>query len=366
MIKRKTIEIKVIKIGKRIRKDLGKLNSLKDSMQEIGLLHPIVLDETNKLVAGRRRVVAAKELGWKVIPFTRISIDSIMKGEFHENTVRKDFTVSEIASIVKEIQKRSRKPGKYSGKLPELEGEVRTNVAKITGKSSRTIQKIMNITKAAEKEPKKYKHILKKVDSGSLSVDTAHKIVTQETRNLPKIPLPKGKFDVILVDPALRFENRTIRGSSDNNYSTVQLEEIRKLSIPAAKNAIMFLWMPSSMFFDLAYHSGWSNYSTLEAILDGWGFKAKTFFVWDKEMISNGSWLRNQHENLVIAIKGKMPTPAKLYSSIIRAKRTKKHSEKPDIVYEMIEKMYPKRKYLELFARKKRKGWTSWGDEIAK
>ncbi len=44
-------------------------------------------------------------------------------------------------------------------------------------------------------------------------------------------------------------------------------------------------------------------------------------------------------------------------SSVISANVTK-HSEKPDIVYRDIERMFPKNKYLELFARKRRKGWA--------
>jgi N6-adenosine-specific RNA methylase IME4 len=39
------------------------------------------------------------------------------------------------------------------------------------------------------------------------------------------------------------------------------------------------------------------------------------------------------------------------------------HSEKPDEVYRRIERLYPG-PYLELFARKPRKGWTVWGNEV--
>jgi N6-adenosine-specific RNA methylase IME4 len=51
--------------------------------------------------------------------------------------------------------------------------------------------------------------------------------------------------------------------------------------------------------------------------------------------------------------------------SVIHAP-VREHSRKPDEVYEIIEKMYPNRKYLELFARpeEKRKGWTYWGLEV--
>ena len=39
------------------------------------------------------------------------------------------------------------------------------------------------------------------------------------------------------------------------------------------------------------------------------------------------------------------------------------HSEKPDEVYRRICRLYPG-PYLELFARKEREGWTTWGDEL--
>jgi N6-adenosine-specific RNA methylase IME4 len=40
------------------------------------------------------------------------------------------------------------------------------------------------------------------------------------------------------------------------------------------------------------------------------------------------------------------------------------HSRKPDEVQERIEAMYPYASKLEMFARRKRAGWDSWGDEI--
>jgi N6-adenosine-specific RNA methylase IME4 len=39
------------------------------------------------------------------------------------------------------------------------------------------------------------------------------------------------------------------------------------------------------------------------------------------------------------------------------------HSEKPDEVYRRIERLYGGPR-LELFARKPRDGWTTWGDEL--
>ena len=57
------MKISDIKIGKRFRKDMGDLTSLKNSIKELGLLQPIVIDENNNLIAGFRRLQACKELG---------------------------------------------------------------------------------------------------------------------------------------------------------------------------------------------------------------------------------------------------------------------------------------------------------------
>ena len=57
-----------IRIGKRFRKDLGDIDALAGSIEDIGLLNPITVDENGKLSAGARRLAACKQLGWKTIP----------------------------------------------------------------------------------------------------------------------------------------------------------------------------------------------------------------------------------------------------------------------------------------------------------
>ena len=54
-------------------------------------------------------------------------------------------------------------------------------------------------------------------------------------------------------------------------------------------------------------------------------------------------------------------------SSVIRVRRTSEHSEKPEEVYQIIERKYPqfnKAPLLELFQRRPRKGWRGWGNEV--
>jgi ParB family transcriptional regulator, chromosome partitioning protein len=62
-----TMVISNIKVGKRIRKDMGDLAGLAESVQELGLLHPMVVFPDGRLILGERRLRAAKLLGWKTI-----------------------------------------------------------------------------------------------------------------------------------------------------------------------------------------------------------------------------------------------------------------------------------------------------------
>jgi ParB family transcriptional regulator, chromosome partitioning protein len=63
-----TMSIADIKVGKRIRKDMGDLAGLAESIEDIGLLNPITVDENGRLLAGARRLAACKRLKWKTIP----------------------------------------------------------------------------------------------------------------------------------------------------------------------------------------------------------------------------------------------------------------------------------------------------------
>ncbi len=102
-----------IKIGIRFRQDLGDVASLAENIKEIGLLHPIVINQNRELICGLRRIEAFRALGKSEIPAHIIRLDDILKGEVSENTQRKDFSWKEIIQIKKavepEIKKESEK-----------------------------------------------------------------------------------------------------------------------------------------------------------------------------------------------------------------------------------------------------------------
>lgn len=375
----KNLPLSKIKVGERLRQDLGDIQSLADSIEEVGLLHPIVIDQKGKLIAGRRRLAAVKLLEWDTVDCNVIDIDDVRIGEVHENQSRKNFTASEIAAIADyvESEKKPGKPAKGADSAPLPRGKTREVTANVVGVSHNTVDKIRTIVEAARKNPEKYGKILEKVDKGTLSVNSAAVLVTREQRNLPKVSLPKGIFDVIYADPAIRFNNRSIRGSADNNYETMEIEDIARgifngenVRHIIAENAVMFMWFPSSiLFYEIVTTIAGVAISVpaYKYILNSWGFDTiKTDFVWDKKIIGPGTYSKNQHETLIMAIKGEMPTPAERFSSIHSEQRTQTHSQKPIHFYEMIEQMYPQRKYVELWARpeKRRPHWTYFGNQV--
>ena len=86
----------------RIRKEVGNLQPLQDSINKVGLINPILVDEKNNLVAGYRRLKACKNLNMKEVEVTVVFFgDDMMKMldvEVAENFFRKDFTPEEILS----------------------------------------------------------------------------------------------------------------------------------------------------------------------------------------------------------------------------------------------------------------------------
>jgi ParB family chromosome partitioning protein len=107
------VPIDDIIVKKRIRRNPGDIESLAESLKRYGQISPIVISKKNVLIAGGRRLEAAKFLGWRTIS----AIVSETAGELarlemevEENTQRRDFTMEEIADATKKIY-RLKKPG---------------------------------------------------------------------------------------------------------------------------------------------------------------------------------------------------------------------------------------------------------------
>jgi len=174
---------------------------------------------------------------------------------------------------------------------------------------------------------------------------------------MEELKLPDKKYKCILADPPWEYDNKNTSGSNSSGacqqYSTMSLDDIKNMSVPeiSMDNSCLFLWCTTPLLpygFD---------------VMKSWGFEYKTTIYWRKIMsLGMGYWFRGQVEVCLFGIKGKMKPFRCQRPNFIQSK-VREHSRKPDDLYYIIESigLNPK---IELFARRKRKGWDVWGNDI--
>ena len=173
-------------------------------------------------------------------------------------------------------------------------------------------------------------------------------------------------YDLIYADPPWRQSKagkrrvRPLTSGVPLDYPTLSLEEIasilRSATDKASNNVVMFLWTIDKYLFE-AQH-----------IAESLGYKLHARMIWNKENgVPAAFTIRFAHEYLLFMYKGKLIPVAKEERGKILSvftERSKRHSQKPEIAYDIIERLYPSTKKLELFARNKRTGWDVWGNEV--
>lgn len=173
-------------------------------------------------------------------------------------------------------------------------------------------------------------------------------------------PLPDGVYRVIYADPPWEYGDKRTNdeqsGSAESQYPTMPIDAICSLPIRdmAATDSVLFLWATAPLLTEAVQ------------VIEAWGFTYKAQFVWDKVKGFNGHYNDVRHELLLVATRGScVPSVETLDPSVIAEKRTK-HSRKPDRFYELIERLYPvgDATHIELFARRSREGWRSWGNQV--
>ena len=102
------IEISKIKIKKRIRKQLLDIQPLMNSLKKFGQFTPIIINETLELIAGNRRLEAAKLLSWhkiQAIVINRKTELEKLELELEENIQRRDLNIDEISDGFDRVNK---------------------------------------------------------------------------------------------------------------------------------------------------------------------------------------------------------------------------------------------------------------------
>jgi ParB/RepB/Spo0J family partition protein len=372
-VKPATLRLDEIKVGLRHRRDLGNVQALAASIADIGLLHPIVLRPDLTLISGERRLRAMESLGWTEVPVSIVEgLDDALralKAETDENVWRKDFRPSECIAVAdglepferdkaKHRQRQSKGRGKRSVKLTDLfPGRAQDKVAEAIGMTRNTLKKARAIVLAAEDDPDKFGGLVEDMDrTGKVNgVYKRFKTIqaAEEIASKPP-PLPDGPFDVITIDPPWQYGNRADDSShrASNPYPSMSIDEIKAIDVAgrACEDCVLWMWTTNAHIphaFD---------------IVEGWGFTYKTMLTWVKDRMGTGDWLRGKTEHCLLAIRGK-PVLALTNQTTAINGPLRKHSQKPEEFYQLIESLCPGSK-LEMFSREKREGWASHGNEI--
>lgn len=136
-------------------------------------------------------------------------------------------------------------------------------------------------------------------------------------------------------------------------YPTMKVEEIAALPVRelAEKDAHLYIWTINA-YVEQTY-----------AIARAWGFRPSTLITWAKTPIGGGmggTWgLSTEH--ILFARRGTCPAIGRITGTWFQWPRGE-HSAKPDAFQDHVETVSPG-PYLELFARRQRLGWDTWGNE---
>jgi len=173
-------------------------------------------------------------------------------------------------------------------------------------------------------------------------------------------------YDVILADPPWEFtawskEIGPNGRTAEKHYRTMAHDDIAKFPVGdlVPENAALFLWCV------------WPSLTQCIKTGEAWGFTYRTIaWVWVKSNPTGfghhmglGYYTRANTEPCLLFVRGTMPVSARDVLALIYSP-VRGHSKKPDEQYGKIERLYPNKRYLELFARRKRGGWDAWGNEV--
>lgn len=134
-------------------------------------------------------------------------------------------------------------------------------------------------------------------------------------------------------------------------YPTMPVAAIEALRPPASDDAHLYLWT-INRYVEAAY-----------SVARSWGFAPSTLLVWCKAPKGRGlgGTFSTATEFILYARRGRPETTGRIDRNWWEWARGE-HSAKPEAFLDLVEQVSPG-PYLELFARRQRLGWSTWGDQ---
>jgi len=178
------------------------------------------------------------------------------------------------------------------------------------------------------------------------------------------------KYRTIVADPPWEYPEGFAGGHSQSwkhvtavewrplPYEAMSLSEIAAIPVAtlAEPDARVFCWTTNRWLPDAF------------TVVSAWGFSYRQTLVWHKTDVNLPSHIApNSAEFVLVGTRGKPGRIGTLPSAVFALPRKggpghRSHSEKPEAFLDMVERVSPAPR-LELFARRNRLGWETWGNE---
>lgn len=147
-----------------------------------------------------------------------------------------------------------------------------------------------------------------------------------------------------------------VASAAPERYGAMSIADLCALRPPTADDAHLYLWTTNAFMVEA------------HQIARAWGFKTKTICTWGKIQADGitpshrmGHYFRGATEHWIFGVRGKLRLARTDLPTLFLWPRYP-HSVKPDAFYDLVESASPG-PYLEMFSRRARLGWDTWGDE---
>jgi ParB-like chromosome segregation protein Spo0J len=292
-------------------------DALVADIEQHGLREPIV-ELGDAILDGRNRYRACKEAG---VPIKTIKYDGkdplayVLSANLH----RRHLNESQRAMVALAV---ANMPSGYRTDLEPSANLLKvsqSDAARMVGVSTRTV------TSAAVVRDRGTRELIERVKRGEVAVSLAAQVASLPKREQQRLTngaeeslrsavkqsrrshreaglaaatekaskaLGTKLYSVISADPPWRFEPRSrdtgMDRSADNHFPTMTVERICEMKVPAADDAVLFLWATVPMLPEAL------------DVMKAWGFTYRSHCVWKKDRVGMGFWFRNIHELLLV------------------------------------------------------------------
>lgn len=149
------------------------------------------------------------------------------------------------------------------------------------------------------------------------------------------------------------------RRATPLQYSLMPVDAIAALPVASlvGADAHLYLWVTENL----------NREGAGALVADAWGFTIVGEIVWEKPNFGMGVFPRRCHETVLVGRRGSVPfagprnvRSVQKWPQVQETNGGKTHSAKPAAFFDLVETASPG-PYVELFARRPRLGWDSWG-----